>query len=45
MNEIADIMEFKNSSVAKTAKSRCFKKLMEEVRIIQEKAMSHGEIE
>lgn len=44
MNEIALMMDFKNSSVAKTAKSRCFKKLMEEVRLIQEKAMSHGEI-
>lgn len=36
MNEIAKMMDFKNSSVAKTAKSRCFKKLMEEVRKIQE---------
>ena len=37
MKEIALMMDFKNSSVAKTAKSRCFKKLMEEVRLIQEK--------
>lgn len=36
MTEIADIMGMANKNVAKTTKSRCFKKLLQQVNLIQD---------
>ncbi|MDW3210927.1 MAG: sigma-70 family RNA polymerase sigma factor [Reichenbachiella sp.] len=42
MSDIAEIMNFADGNVAKTTKSRCFKKLLEEVNRLQESVKTDG---